>query len=211
MQLDIHALMKGLAERRPIFRVERDFQNSLSEYIVESTLESEFSLEFPSFRNENKRLDIWLPKAQTLIELKYKTQKLHIRNNGKFFDLKNQSADDLARYDFLKDIQRLERAVEEGTAKYGFAIILTNDSLYWRPSQTGRRTGFDEFRIHEGKRVTGRMVWGPTAGPGTRKGREEPIHLKGSYTLNWRDYSRLGAERNARFRYLAVSVGDLPR
>ena len=208
MQLDIHALMKGLAERRPIFRVERDFQNSLSEYIVESTLESEFSLEVPSFRNEKKRLDIWLPQSQTLIELKYKTQKLHIRNNGKFFDLKNQSADDLARYDFLKDIQRLERAVEEGAAKYGFAIMLTNESLYWRPPPTRNPTSFDEFRIHEGRQVTGTMMWGPTAGACTRENREKPISLKGSYTMNWRDYSRLGAERNARFRYLAIPVCD---
>lgn len=209
MPLDIHALMEGLAERRPIFRVERDFQNSLSEYIAESTPDREFSLEFPPFRNEMKRLDIWLPKSQTLIELKYKTQKLHIRNNGKIFDLKEQSADDQARYDFLKDIQRLERAVEEGVAKCGYAIMLTNESLYWRPSPTRMRTNFDEFRIHEGKNVTGRMVWGPNAGPGTiTRDREAPISLKGSYTMNWRDYSQLEAERNNRFRYLAVHVGD---
>lgn len=208
MPLDIHTLMSGLAERRPVFRVERDFQDSLSEYIAEATLEREICLEFPSFRNEKKRLDIWLPESQILIELKYKTQKLHIRNNGKFFNLKNQSADDQARYDFLKDIQRLERAVEEGVAKCGFAIMLTNESLYWRSSPTGRPTLFDEFRIHEGRRVTGAMMWGPTAGAGTREGREAPISLKGSYTLNWREYSQLGAERNGRFRYLAVPVGD---
>ena len=207
MTLDIHSIMQGLAESRPIFHSEADFQFALSETI--EALGYETRLEFPSFRGETKRQDIWIPEAETLIELKYKTQKLDIRNGSRSFALKYQSADDLGRYDFLKDIHRIERAAREGIyARHGFAVMLTNDSLYWRPSLTGRRTGFDEFRLHEGRQITGTMVWGPTAGPGTRKGREEPITLNGLYELYWQDYSDFGVIGHSRFRYLAVSVGD---
>ena len=207
MTLDIHSIMQGLAESRPIFHSEADFQRDLSETI--EVLGYETHLEFPPFRGETKRQDIWIPEAETLMELKYKTQKLDTRNGGKSFALKYQSADDLGRYDFLKDVQRLERAAKEGIyARHGVAVILTNDSLYWRPSPTGRRTGFDEFRLHEGRRISGAMEWGPTAGPGTRKGREEPIILSGLYKLRWQDYSDLGVVGHSQFRYLAVSVGD---
>ena len=207
MCLDVRSLMEGLAESHPIFYSEADFQIALSEKIGE--LGYETRLEFPSVLGAKKRIDIWIPDAETLIELKYKTRKFDIRSGSGSFALKNQSADDLGRYDFLKDIHRLEMAVKARTyAKRGIAIMLTNDSLYWRPSSTGRRTGFDEFRLHEGRRVTGPMAWGPTAGPGTRKGREEPISLMGSYKLSWQDYSEYAGKKNGRFRYLAVSVSS---
>ncbi|MCY3639353.1 MAG: hypothetical protein OXG80_09710, partial [Chloroflexi bacterium] len=180
MTLDIHNIVQGLAVSRPIFHSEADFHVALSETI--KALGYETRLEFPSFRGESKRQDIWVSNAELLVELKFPTQKLEIESSGKSFSLKEHSAQDLGRYDFIKDIQRLERAVREGIyAKRGFAVMLTNDSLYWRPSPTRRRTGSDEFRIHEERHVTGPMEWGPTAGPGTRNGREEPIILTGSY------------------------------
>ena len=209
MTLDIHSLMEGLAESRPILRDEKkDFQISLARHI-ERSLGYIPRLEHPTFGGETKRQDIWIPEAETLIELKYPRSKLDTTHNNKRFILEEHSAGDQIRYDFLEDIKRLERAVKEGIyAKCGIAIMLTNDSLYWRPSPRGYPTIFDAFRIHEGAAISGIRAWAKNAGAGSIEGREDPIILAGSYTMRWHNYSDFPGEKNGKFRYLAVSVGD---
>lgn len=206
MPLDIHALMDGLAERRPIFHSEADFQFALAWHIHKALPDCEVRLEFKPFPSERMYLDVWLPTECVAIELKYLTRELDIECAGEMFVLAEQGAQDISRYDILKDVQRIERVVSETRANAGFVITLTNDWLYWQPST--RHTIDASFRIHEGKTLSGNLKWASRASEGTTKSREEPISLKGSYTMNWRGYSRLGAERNARFRYLAVPVGD---
>ncbi len=44
------------------------------------------------------------------IELKYKTRHLLGIVGGEIYDLGDQAAQDLGRYDFFKDIERLERS-----------------------------------------------------------------------------------------------------
>ena len=201
MQLDIHALMNGLAERRPIFHSEADFQFALAWRIHKTLPDCEVRLEFKPFPSERMYLDVWLPTECVAIELKYLTRKLTIECAGEKFVLRD-GARDVGRYDTLKDIQRIERVVSETRANAGLVIILTNDRSYWNSPPRKKPTKDAAFRIHEGRELNGKLAWQDGSGA---------ISLKGSYTLNWRDYSRLGAERNARFRYLAVSVGDLPR
>lgn len=87
----------------------------------------------------------------------------------------------------------------------GFAVFLTNDPSYWKPPR--KQNPVDaEFRIHESKAIKGDMKWDPRTSPGTKKGRECPIRLKGSYECNWRDFSSFGGEKYEQFRYLAIEV-----
>ena len=211
MQLDIHALMNGLAERRPIFHSEADFQFALAWRIHKTLPDCEVRLEFKPFPSEGMYLDVWLPTEGMAIELKYRTSELDIECSGERFVLAKQDAQDEGRYYTIEDIRRIERVVSKTRANAGFVIILTNDRSYWKPPSRKNATQDANFRIHEGRKLSGKLAWQDGARKRTMKReREAPISLKGSYTLNWRDYSRLRAERNARFRYLAVSVGDLP-
>ena len=50
------------------------------------------------------------------------------------------------------------------------------------------------------------MDWSEEASEGTKKGKEEPIKLRGAYDVNWRDYSILKEEKYGKFRYLVVEV-----
>ncbi len=208
--LDIHSLMKSLAERRSIFHLEADFQFALAWRIKELIQDREVRLEFKPFANEGMYLDIWLPTIGTAIELKYFTQRLDIEVNGEQFALKDQSAQPLSRYDFVKDIGRLERVVTENEAyKNGFAILLTNDASYWKPPAPRWQITMDaHFRLHEGRAINGDLEWKDGTNPKTIKNRESPILLSNSYDLHWQAYSQLDAERNGRFRYLAVAVGS---
>ena len=147
MRLDILSRMKGLAQDRPIFHSEADFQHALAWHIHEVMPDCRVRLEFKpqakSCPGKNKSclgmyLDIWLESmgVAVAVELKYRTQKLVLERTGESFALRNQAAQPLGRYDFIKDIRRLERVVADGPAETGFAVLLTNDPSYWEePSQ----------------------------------------------------------------------------
>ena len=209
--LDIHNLMTSLASRRPIFHSEADFQHALAWHIHGTHPECDVRLEFNPFPNQrrNMALDIWLRTSWDTyaIELKYGTLLLEREVQGEYFALRNQSAQDIKRYDFLRDVERIEQVTaNHERASRGLAVFLTNDQGYWNPPNRPNTVDAD-FRIHDGHRVGGgQLRWGANASPGTMSSREEPISLSNSYTLNWHDYSTFGSRRGQRFRYLAVAV-----
>ena len=152
-------------------------------------------------------IDIWLPSTQVAIELKYSTRELEwTTERGERFSLA-LGARDVMRYDFLKDIQRIEHVVRDLPPAYcGFAILLTNDPLLWnRPRRSDVVDA--EFHIFDGRRIgDSEMRWGNHASDGTKRTREEPITLSHSYVLNWQDYRKFGAKVGEEFRYLAVTI-----
>ena len=213
--LHITCLMNRLARERPIFHSEADFQHALAWRIHHDVPDCDVRLEYKPFPDKGMYLDLWLPIIGVAIELKYLTRKLNHEHDREVFALKDQSAQDLRRYDFLRDIERLESVVALPHVQAGVAILLTNDPSYWNPPPRPDRTTNDyEFRLHEDRTVGGDMAWSERAGAGTIKGREEPICLKGSYNLQWqdytpRDYTFIEQERNRQFRYLMVHVAGV--
>ena len=187
--LDIHTLMADLSKYHPSFHLEADFQHALSQQIHKVMPNSDPHLEY---KIKNMSLDIYLPTERIAIELKH---RLPHRNAN------------YGRYYFLEDIERIERVVKDGKADSGFAVLLTNYQALWDPPQSGWKTTTDaDFRLHEGRTVTGELAWSDKTAESTKKGREGPICLTGSYHLYWRDYSSFGTGTNRQFRYLAVSV-----
>ena len=210
--LDVRKLMYDLASDRPVFHSEADFQHALAWRIHAEGLDARIRLEWPvEWPSPTERIyvDLWLPGNSVAVELKYLTRRLDFERNGERFALRNQGAQDIRRYDFLKDVERLENLSlsEQTDVRAGFAILLTNDHLYWKPPSKPKKTVDAEFRIHAGRTVEGEMAWSEDASPGTKKGREDPIRLKGSYTLQWQDFgdARDGAYRQ--FKYLVIQIG----
>ena len=130
--LDITNLMNDLACDRPVFHSEADFQHALAWCIHDAIPDGGVRLEFKPFPAEPMYLDIWLPGIGVAVELKYKTRKLNLLREGESFALRDQSAQDISRYDFLKDIQRLEQLRKLPNARVGFTVLLTNDPSYWK-------------------------------------------------------------------------------
>ncbi len=204
--LDITRLMDGLAAERPVFHSEADFQHALAWRIREET-GSDVRLEFPPFPAERIYLDLWVPSIRVAIELKYLTSKLNVTLEGETFAIREQGAQDIRRYDFLKDLVRLEKVLAKvRRAQRGIAVLLTNDPLYWKPPFKPN-TVDAAFRLQEGRELPARMAWSKEASPGTTKGRESALLLAGSYKLGWRNYGiRKEASNSGQFRYLAVQV-----
>lgn len=181
MTLDVPGLMENLSEERPIFHSEADFQHALAWQLHKEMPNDEIRLEYKPFQDERMYLDIWI-RSQAVgvaIELKYLTKDLKLEWDDESFALRDQGAQDLGRYDFLKDVQRLEHVMYGlRPAKVGYAVLVTNAPPYWKPPL---RTTIDAaFRLHEGRKITGEMAWPTQASEGTTTDRGKPIRLKGS-------------------------------
>jgi hypothetical protein len=194
--------------RRPVFHSEADFQHALAWQLHLSIPDADIRLEKQVGTGSARvHLDLLLQSAtgQVAIELKYKTRSATLKFCDEDFLLRNQSAQDIGRHDFLKDIHRLEKYVDGNPRAQGFAILLTNDRTYWMESK--KKDSVDsEFRVHEGRVLQGGAAWGAKASAGTKHKREEPIALKGSYTVQWAKFSSFGTGIAQEFRYALVHV-----
>jgi hypothetical protein len=186
--------------------MEADFQFALGWEIQKKF--PDWSVRFehkPTNLKDRIFVDLWIKGDQTsAIELKYKTRKLDVNVKGESFNLLDQSAQDIGRYDFLKDVERLENIVSTHDNVKGYAVILTNDSAYWKSSTT--ETVDAEFRMHEGRILNGELAWSTKAGAGTMRKREKPIKLTGTYKLSWKDYSQVSSTSYGKFRYLFLEI-----
>lgn len=207
---DIEDVMNKLSKERPVFHSEADFQHSLAWEIHKMHPNFNIRLEKrEEINGEEFYLDIFITPKHfrsdkiCALELKYKTKRLKITISNEGYHLKDQSAQDCGRYDFCKDIERLEKVLKKYDG-IGFAIFLTNDDLYWRTPQN-LNTADKDFRIHEGRVIKGTLKWREGTSTGTMRGRESPIKLTGEYNIHWKDYSDL-KRKNGKFRYVCVKV-----
>ena len=131
MSVDILALMDALSKWRPIFHSEADFQHAFAWQLHKFVPGVNVRLEFKPLSEERIYLDIWIPTHRIAIELKFLTRGLSVEWMGELFSLRNQGAQDIRRYDFLRDIQRLERVLTlPNPASEAYALCLTNDAAY---------------------------------------------------------------------------------
>lgn len=210
--IDILDVMKNLAEHRPVYHSEADFQHAFAWEVHRCKPSVEVRLEKPIFINKKKlHLDLLfqLSGKTMAVELKYKTRELGLNSKGEDFQLAGHGAQDFGRYDFIKDIQRLEDIASHINDCEGWAIFLTNDSSYWNPSC--KESIDQKFRIDR-RVLSGSLSWSdipekdPTKARKERKGREDEIELKGEYPLQWINYSTVNSEKHEQFRFLAVNV-----
>ena len=201
-------IMEQLAQHRPVFHSEADFQHAFAWELHRAVPELEVRLEVP-FRSTagNIHLDLLarFASVQIAIELKYKTRALKAALKGEDFLLLNQAAQDIGRYDFFKDLSRLEAFVSGSPQRIGYALFLTNDSAYWK-APAALTHGYAAFAMNEGREVSASLAWGDSASAGTRRGRENNISIVGSYGLQWKQYSSLDVRSYGIFRYVCVHV-----
>lgn len=207
--LSLESLLDRLAQVRPVFHSEADFQLAFA--WEARWLKPSLQVRLETRPEPNIRLDVLLTGEdgiQTAIELKYLVRSWHGQCNGELYDLKNQGARDIRSYDVVKDIVRVERFVTPRPGANGALVCMTNDPGYWHPPANKYATNAEAFRIHEGAVLSGVREWGPLTGAGSSKGREAPLELAGEYHLTWHDYSHLPGH-GGEFRTLVVPVEEV--
>ena len=221
---NLDEILEKLSKERLVFHSEADFQHALAWQIHKIHPNYNIRLEKPQeLKNNQIHLDliVGVGSQKIAIELKYKTLSLFTdipkkynptKNENCFienelFQLKNQLARNHARYDFIKDIHRLEYLVSKKIITKGFAIFLTNDKNYWENS--GRDSMDKNFRIHDKQILEGKLDWNLKDNPSPKLGkRSDSISLQKKYKLNWRDYSDISkiCRINNNFKYLVVEI-----
>jgi len=169
--LEISEVLSSLAKQRPVFHSEADFQHAFA-WEIHQRLPSDalVRLELPvQVRQQFLHIDVWVvyQNATLAVELKYKTRRLTVHIGNEQYRLKDQSAQDISRYDFLKDVQRLEQVVAVHPNSIGYAVLLTNDSAYWK-KPVNHSTVDADFRLYDGRVVEGVLAWGVNASDGTK-------------------------------------------
>lgn len=201
-----HDILQRALDKRSVFHSEADFQHHMAwEIQAHLNQSAQLRLEYPFPRLESEHIDycdimVREEESVTGIELKYKTVRWQGEVEGESFWLKQQGAQDTGRYDFIKDIVRLESWCERGLIQEGVAIFLTNEPSYWEVPKRQITAADREFRLHQ-EELSGLLTW-HTANKGTLQGRTPQLQLKGRYALNWQPAPYEG------FRYLMVQVSS---
>ena len=106
----IESALEQLKKKHRIFHSEADFQFSLAWELQKILPTAKIRLEYcPSFARE-MHIDIYVidEEGSHPIELKYKSRGIELIDDNEYFKLKNHGAQDIGRYDYLYDIQRIE-------------------------------------------------------------------------------------------------------
>lgn len=200
--VDVSAVMAALSAARPVFHSEADFQHAFAWMLHEAEPNLNVRLEVRQTEREYVDLFCFGPNGCTALEFKYFTARWTGTDpaTGEVFHLRNHEATDLARQGFVFDVARLEKFCAARRSSNGFAIMVSNDRRLWKPASS-RATRDREFRIHEGRTLSGQLRWGADGSYFAANER----HLSGSYSIMWRDYSSVG-DKNGDFRWLAAAV-----
>ncbi|MCT9006750.1 hypothetical protein [Streptomyces rhizosphaerihabitans] len=203
-QVPLDDVLAHLRTHRPVFHSEADLQHGFARALWELAPDVRSRLEVPVRRpGQAEYLDLLClgPAGRTAIEFKYVTRRWSgtAGTPAEEYDLRNHGAPDVTRRDFVRDVERLERFCDRADQN-GLALLVTNESSLWNPQPPGRaRTRDDDFRIHQGRSLSGTLLWAEgTYAPNTRV-------LRGEYSLAWRTYAQLGGA-GGEFRCLAVFV-----
>ena len=104
---DLETILKNMAESRPVFHNEQDFQFEYAWQIKTKFPEWKIRFERPfEFEQKDGRIDLWLEGDVTyVIELKYPHRKItrgeRCKINDEYFCLKDHGANDYAGYEFF--------------------------------------------------------------------------------------------------------------
>ena len=213
---DLEHILKQLSDSRPVFHNEMDFQFSLAWEIQKKhpDYKIRFEKRFTDYDDDLRRIDLWIIDGEDVyaIELKYPTKNAIFKINNEIFKLKNQSAEDYSRYDFLKDVQRMEEATANTENIRGYAILITNN-LGISIAPTKNDVADFHFRIYDGRIINNQeLEWIRKEGGQSFGDRESSITLKGNYEFRWKDYSEIKEKNivlsNGKFQYLFIEINS---
>lgn len=238
----IYEILERFGKQNRIFQKEAQFQHELAIEIANNYLDKDTKviLELSSITNtiidknskairKKDESDIIIKNSKgeyIVIELKYKTIKSNYdRNIYGNIELTNQGAADLGKYDYLKDISRIEKFKEKQTADFtinpilkkyiaGYAIILTNEDKYWLMSKklSTKNTDMnycitDDDIIQNNVELKWQIInkpKGKVVGNGKPFKERPPLKFRNKYKFKWLDYCDI--KDKPKFRYLITSI-----
>ena len=155
-QVDVEEVMGGLAESRPVFHSEADFQCAFSQHVEALAPGIRCRLEVPQARTADDLATSTSCASAKVLRPRSSSSTFTRPWSGEagqppeLYNLRGHAATDLARLNFVHDIRRLEHMVARGDV-HGLAIMLTNERRLREPPDARRKPTNDvNFAIHDG-------------------------------------------------------------
>ena len=202
--------MNTLSKKEQIFHSEADFQFRLGWELKVIDNSLEIVMERP-YSNFSKRVHIDLIIIDTpnnkkyAIELKYATKFLKYTDKNDSYSLTNHNAQNQKRYDFYRDISRVEKLIQDKEINEGYTILLTNDLSYLLPHNGGA----SKLNFSDNHSIApGSYKLDDTASETDKKGRTNPIKINQTISCNWKTYidKLKGSKENQIFKYLILQI-----
>ena len=134
------------------------------------------------------------------IELKYPTKdiwgaftRFGVAVTAKVPMLKNQGAQDIVRYNYWKDVRRIEalRQAYAATIAGGLAVMVTNDPSYQK-SPTSGSVGYGPFCIEDGRVVKQPQNCDMSWQNGVSVAKDHPnFQIFGNYSIKWQSMPKM--------------------
>ncbi len=189
----IKTILINISKKYSSFTSELHFQIALIIEAMRSFQDYDFYPEYVMDKDRKNHYDLFVQAKndKVLFEFKYLTDERN-RNPKR-------------KYDCWKDIERIEECTRSGDADYGYFILLTNSPYYWNESK--KETCSQEFSICEGRHSHEKKSWKKETSASTKNRRENAISIQNDYDFKYEEFYD-SKEKNGRFRYLIVPIGD---
>ena len=232
-------VIQKMSKKRELFHSEDDLKFALSIAIKEKFSEFKIRLEKPEsinmiYRNDSTSIkrtpyDIVLINKNELIpiELKYKTKFLQTQINGEDYSLTTHGAKDIGRFNFRKDLFRIEQFLNKNKSQNGFLLIITNDPGYYSQNVSIKNVLDSNFSFHNGATINkndlswnydniDKRIYEFILKDNKWKYREKNkyhwacvgekflrLNLVNEYKVEWKDYSKIN---NSIFKFCLIRV-----
>ena len=226
MEINIESILNKFGNENKIFQSEAQFQFELAYELQKLYPSYKVSVEVLSASkkiNKTQRYytDIVVSDKEgnyIVIELKYKT----IAKDYPEFGIKhlNHGATDLGRFDFLWDLHRIEmlKIRDDTLFKFnrnlkkfinGYAIMLTNEKLYWQKEKTKTEALYKNFCISDNdfieKGIPLKWYKNRNQFSVDKTSRDIELVFNNNYKFNWKNYS-YNKDSSHDFRYILLEV-----
>ena len=201
---DIYAVLSQLKASFSIFHSEDDFKFQLAWCIKSCLPHCRVSLERKISSDVADRTDLVVSVDGMMIpiELKYKTTALDVVVENERYVLKQHGAHDHARYDFLRDIQRIETLVHTAPSiEMGYVIFMTTDASFLKKAPKVTLASY--FPTHQDVQIHGTYAY-DERGQKTYPSRSRPLHIDGTYPVHWELFSRVFTHEITRDVFVTV-------
>jgi hypothetical protein len=203
---DLVDIMRELAQVRPVFHSEADFQHELG-FLLRSK-RHRVRLERPFKTPLKFELDLEVD-GEIAIELKYKKARLKYTSDTELFDFISDGAFPDNRYKIINDAKRVRDLVDQKFHSEGFTIFLTNDKEYW--CSDAKNTIAEQFDFTEGRK----FAKGTSLSLVDSKAKKpkQQIDIRFNDIIEWQDYKNdtnkeLEKLNNGLFRFFVIDVNQ---
>ena len=142
---------------------------------------------------DGKFAAVELKYATSLIEEKLPVFEKDKEGITKYDVIKNTGGQNNKRYDYWYDVCRIEALTRFPNVEGGIALMVTNDSAYWKPFNQDKKPDYADFSIHKNEDNLCPAITGPGRLDWQRKTKSQgkstrpAFVLDGSYGHEWKD------------------------